>query len=158
MPVRIIRRSEAVPPQAAPTPTDKPAQSIAPVKSKITIHKASARAPVSTHSRGWEVGGGIVLHKFDLVPEKGHTKFVLHKIKDKVWYRVREFEEDTRLISLTSQVEFEFACRAEATVHTNYVVAIYPGVVREPSIEMLTFVNRKLPTLLQTSAPQAVAA
>ena len=153
MPVRIIRRS-AVPQEIA-----APAKAV-PVKSTgtshVTIRKVSATAPVTNHSRGWEVGGGIVLLKHDLSFETGHTKFLLHRVKEKVWYRVRDFDPETNLISLTSQVKFDFACRLDAAFRNNYIVAMYPiDGATEPTIEMLTFVNRKLPKLLQTSSQAA---
>lgn len=172
MPVRIIRKGEAQPATAAPKPhvvvKRVPAKGVAPTPQPVVAKPVEvpskplagvlpeAGTGVQVVPRGWLVGGGVVLRKHDLSHEDGSTKFLLHRIKDKVWYRVRSFDHDTRLLDLTSQMGMEFQSRLHVTFFANYMVALFPQGTKEPSPEALHFVSRKLPKILEEAAAASV--
>jgi len=160
VPVKIIRRS-AVPQNSAAPAKGAPAT---PGLPRLIIKRVPASKPgtpkvidtVVAHPRGWEVGGGVILRNHDLSYETGHTKFLLHRIKDRVWYLIREYDEETRHVSIRSQVKFDFTARVDGTLQRNYVVALFNSeAITEPPPEMLAFVNRKLPLLLHDETAAA---
>jgi hypothetical protein len=142
MPVRIIRK--AAQPKPAPPPIPQPELETPAVVDTTMVG-------VETHPRGWKIGEAIILRKVDLTIEAGHTKFLLHKVKADVWFRMRGIDEEERRLRLTSQSGFEFDSRIDATIEKNYVMAVLPEGTVEPPVDLLLFTNRNLPRL-QTSA------
>lgn len=99
------------------------------------------------HPRGWQIGNAVVLRKFDYSEEMGHTKFFLHKVKPGVWYRIRSVDEIEQRVLVTSQVGYEFSFRPDISVINNYVAALFPEGTKEPTPEVLAFINRQLSSL-----------
>jgi len=147
MPVRIIRRSEERAKAAALAAAAK-TEEVAPTPAVEVTFASIADAEfshVKESARGWEIGDGLILHKVDLFPEEGKVKFLLNRVNKGVWYRLRDYEEVAKLLSLTSQTSFNFDARVDVTLYHNYVVAIYPEGTVSPTEDMLAFVNRRLP-------------
>lgn len=146
MPVRIIRRAAKVVEVPPPAP-------------EVVERRADTLVPpvaVETHPRGWKVGEAILLKKQDLTEEKGYTKFLLHRIRDGVWYRILSVLEEERRIRLVSQVDYRLEARIDHTMEPNYVIGLFPEGTKEPTEDVLSFVNRQLPRL-QISAQETPA-
>lgn len=99
----------------------------------------------SAHPRGWVIGDAVLLRKIDLAYEQNHEKFLLHKVKAGVWYRLLGLMEEEHRVKLISQVKFQFDARIDHTMESNYVMAMLPTGTEEPPEELLTFVNKTLP-------------
>src|SRR5512141_1351660 len=135
MPVRIIRRgpaqADAVAPKSRIVIRRIPAKVITPepevkeAPTEVLVEPSFSADEEQEVLRGWVVGGGLVLRQHDLSDEDGSVKFLLHRIRDKVWYKVRGYDPDERLLSLTSQTKLDFQSRLHATFFSNYMVAIF---------------------------------
>jgi len=163
MPVKIIRRSAAVQgatpaPSAASTGHRNVIIRRAPASKPATPPPiGGVNIPFAKNPRGWVVGEGTILNKHDLFDEAGHVKFLLNRVREKVWHLIREYDDEAKHISLRSQVQFDFSCKVDATLYRNWVVVVYPEGTLQPDPDMLTFVSRRLPHL-QISASEPAAA
>lgn len=151
MPVRIIRRgaTEVKKPEVAPSlPAAVEVETVEAAPSKVTV---GAALP---HPRGYELAGCIILAKQDLEPEQGHVKFLVHRIRHGIYYRIRGVDIEERRIALTAQTTMEFTAKIDHTLQTNYVVVLAPQDLPAPPPEVISFVAHKLPVapLVQSSA------
>lgn len=143
-------------PQAPAADTKAPTPSPFPVLPAVAPEGGGVA--YAAHPRGWAVGGGLVLKANDFNQEDGMAKFLLHKVKYKVWYRILRYDPEARLLGLLSQTKMDFDNRVHATLPMNYVVAALPAGTEEPPLDMLVFVNRKLPDLVAQLQSTATAA
>lgn len=155
---RVPKAASAAP--GAPAFVSVPAPITSPVEEsdQPPIMLDSSGIQYHNHPRGWAVGGGVVLRRRELTAEEGVTKFILHRVKEKVWYRVVSYDADERRMTVQSQTKFEFDSRVDATFDRNYIVAMFPKGILEPHLDALVFVSRKLPVILaqlQSSAQPA---
>ena len=121
-------------------PPPLPPLTVAPSTAELSVE-------VQDHPRGWQIGEAVVLRKFDYSEENGHTKFLLHKVKMGVWYRVRGIDDDDHRVLVSSQIGYEFSFKIDTTVENNYIATLFPEGTLEPTADVLAFVNRKLPRL-----------
>jgi hypothetical protein len=85
-----------------------------------------------------------VLSAMDLSAEAGHVKFLIHRNKKEVWYKVLlydEYSSDSHNLKLESPYGAVFDTSLNVLSARFYMMAIAPDTVQKPSAKVLNYVH-----------------